>query len=61
MDHADIRGLITAIHWSVAGLPPSSAGDHRLDAHIAHLRIPLIVLLASRDRCVVGLMVALLL
>ena len=29
MDHADIRGLGTALHRSVAGLPRSSIGDHR--------------------------------
>src|ERR1700752_1217450 len=28
MDHADIRGLGTALHRSVAGLPRSSVGDH---------------------------------
>ena len=28
MDHADIRGLGTAVHRSVAGLPRSSVGDH---------------------------------
>lgn len=28
MDHSDIRGLITALHRSVAGLPRSSVGDH---------------------------------
>jgi hypothetical protein len=32
MDHTDMRGLITAIHWSVAGLPRSKAGDHHADA-----------------------------
>jgi hypothetical protein len=29
MDHAGIRGLVTAIHRSVAGLTRSSVGDHR--------------------------------
>src|ERR1700694_3198466 len=29
MDHTDIRGLVTALHRSVAGLPRSSIGDHR--------------------------------
>src|ERR1700730_10809723 len=29
MDHADIRGLVTALRRSVAGLPRSSVGDHR--------------------------------
>jgi hypothetical protein len=28
MDHADIRGLATALHRSVAGLPRSKNGDH---------------------------------
>jgi uncharacterized protein YbaP (TraB family) len=28
MDHTDIRGLGTALHRSVAGLPRSSVGDH---------------------------------
>jgi len=28
MDHADIRGLVTALHRSVAGLPRSRVGDH---------------------------------
>jgi hypothetical protein len=28
MDHTDIRGLGTALHQSVAGLPRSSVGDH---------------------------------
>ena len=28
MDHTDIRGLVTALHCSVAGLPRSSIGDH---------------------------------
>jgi hypothetical protein len=28
MDHADIRGLGTAFHLSVAGLPRSKVGDH---------------------------------
>jgi hypothetical protein len=42
MDHADIRGLATAFHLSVAGLPQSSVGDHPMDAHISCSRIPLI-------------------
>ena len=29
MDHSDIRGLVTALHRYVAGLPRSSVGDHR--------------------------------
>jgi hypothetical protein len=29
MDHSDIRGLVTALHRCVAGLPRSSVGDHR--------------------------------
>src|SRR3974390_1267553 len=56
-DHADIRGLATAIHWSVAGLPRSNVGDHDADAHIALSRIPLIGARASRDPCVVGSLV----
>jgi hypothetical protein len=28
MDHTDIRGLGTALHCSVAGLPRSSVGGH---------------------------------
>src|SRR5579863_4428374 len=28
MDHTDIRGLVTALHRSVAGLPRSRVGDH---------------------------------
>jgi hypothetical protein len=32
MDQTDMRGLITAIHLSVAGLPRSNAGDHHADA-----------------------------
>ena len=57
MDHADIRGLVTAIHLSVAGLPRSSVGDHHADAHVALSRIPLIGARASRVPCVVGSMV----
>src|SRR6266853_3596262 len=57
MDHADIRGLVTAFHLSVAGLPRSSVGDHHVDAHIARSRIPLIGARASRDPYVVGSMV----
>src|SRR2546426_2157499 len=57
MDHADIRGLVTAFHLSVAGLPRSSVGDHHADAHIARSRIPLIGARASRDPYVVGSMV----
>jgi hypothetical protein len=53
-DHADIRGLATAIRLSVAGLPRSNVGDHHADAHIALSRIPLIGAGASRDPCVVG-------
>lgn len=49
MDHADIRGLGTAIHLSIAGLPRSNIGDHHADALIAHSRIPLIGARASRD------------
>jgi hypothetical protein len=54
MDHADMRGLATAFHLSVAGLPRSSVGDHRIDAHVADSRIPLIGARASRDPCVVS-------
>ena len=64
MDHADIRGLVTALHRSVAGLPRSRIGDHphgdaRIgdhphgDAHIALSRIPLTVRRASRCRSAV--------
>ena len=42
IDHADIRGLVTAFHLSVAGLPHSSVGDHRVNAHVTRSRIPLI-------------------
>src|ERR1700726_1470556 len=56
MDRTDIRGLVTAIHLSVAGLPRSSIGDHHADAHIALSRIPLVGARASRDPCVVGSM-----
>ena len=47
MDHADIRGLVTAIHLSVAGLPRSSVGDHHVDARIVRSRIPLLCDLSS--------------
>jgi hypothetical protein len=43
MDHSDIRGLVTALHRYVAGLPLSSIGEHRLDAHVEGSRIPHIV------------------
>ena len=43
MDHSDIRGLVTALHRYVAGLPLSRVGDHRVDAHVELSRIPLIV------------------
>ena len=43
MDHTDIRGLVTAFHRSVAGLPRSRVGDHRMDAHIVVSRVPLTV------------------
>jgi hypothetical protein len=42
MDHSDIRGLVTAFHLSLAGLPRSRDGDHRVDARIEPPRIPLI-------------------
>ena len=60
-DHADIRGLVTAFHSSVAGLPRSSVGDHHADAHIVRSRIPLIGARASRDPCVVGSVVMMML
>ena len=37
IDHADIRGLVTAFHLSVAGLPRSKLGDYPKDAHITFL------------------------
>jgi hypothetical protein len=40
IDHADIRGLVTAFHLSVAGLPRSKLGDYPKDAHITCSRIP---------------------
>lgn len=43
MDHTDIRGLATALHRSVAGLPRSRVGDHQVDAHIVEPRVPLTV------------------
>ena len=43
MDQSDIRGLATAFHRSVAGLPRSRVGDHRVDAHVELSRVPLIV------------------
>ena len=43
MDHSDIRGLVTALHRYVTGLPLSKVGDHRVDAHVELSRIPLIV------------------
>ena len=55
-DQPDIRGLVTAFHLSVAGLPRSSVGDHHADAHLGLSRIPLGALV-SRDPCVVGSMV----
>src|SRR6185437_15610630 len=36
MDHADIRGLVTALHRSVAGLPRSRVGDHSLIGGCPH-------------------------
>ena len=33
MDHSDIRGLVTAFHLLLAGLPRSRSWDHRRDAH----------------------------
>ena len=40
IDHADMRGLVTAFHLSVAGLPRSKVGDYPKDAHITYSRIP---------------------
>src|ERR1700722_20035711 len=57
IDHADIRGLVTAFLLSVAGLPRSSVGDQHADAHVASSRIPLIEALVSRDPCIVSSMV----
>src|SRR5690349_18460381 len=34
MDHSDIRGLATAFHLFLAGLPRSRSWDHRRDARI---------------------------
>lgn len=42
MDHSDIRGLATAFHLFLAGLPRSRDGDHRVDARIKLPRVPLI-------------------
>jgi hypothetical protein len=44
MDHSDIRGLATAFHLYLAGLPRSRVWDHRVDARIKLPRVPLIVL-----------------
>ena len=43
MDQSDIRGLGSAFHRCVAGLPRSRVGDHRVDARVEAPRIPLIV------------------
>jgi hypothetical protein len=43
MDHSDIRGLGTAFHLFLAGLPRSRVWDHHMDARIKPSRIPLIV------------------
>jgi hypothetical protein len=51
-DHADIRGLITAFHWYVAGLPRSNIGDHHADAHIPVSGIPPSVLAHCVSRVV---------
>jgi len=42
MDHSDIRGLGTAFHLFLAGLPRSRVRDHHVDARIKTSRIPLI-------------------
>jgi hypothetical protein len=49
IDHADMRGLVTAFHLCVAGLPRSKFGDYPKDAHITCSRIPHIVSRASRS------------
>jgi hypothetical protein len=49
IDHADIRGLVTAFQLSVAGLCRSKVGDYPKDAHITCSRIPHIVSRASRS------------
>jgi hypothetical protein len=49
IDHADIRGLVTAFHLSVAGLPRSKVGDYPKDAHMTCSWIPHIVSRASRS------------
>jgi hypothetical protein len=66
IEHADIRGLFTALHRSVAGLPLSSFGDRLMDAHIARSRVPLTVCrrialpepfpLVALCYCIVGLL-----
>src|SRR5262245_32004824 len=38
VDQSDIRGLVIASQRLVAGLPRSSGGDRRVDAHIIRLR-----------------------
>jgi hypothetical protein len=43
MDHSDMRGLVTAFHRFVAGLPRFRVGDHQVDAHVEGSRVPLIV------------------
>jgi hypothetical protein len=43
MDHADIRGLVTAFHRSVAGCLALESGIIAMDAHTAPPRIPLTV------------------
>jgi len=43
MDHTDIRGLVTALHRSVAGLHLSSFGDRGSNSHIVDSMVPLTV------------------
>src|ERR1700739_2859229 len=43
MAQSDIRGLATAIHRSVAGLPRSDKRGSSVDAHVELSRVPLIV------------------
>lgn len=56
MDHADIRGLVTAFHGSVAGLPRSSIGDHRIRCPHSPAEDSPHRVRASRSRCSVLLL-----
>jgi len=42
MDHSDIRGLVTAFHLFLAGLPCSNDWNHLKDVRIKTSRVPLI-------------------